>query len=60
MFLMTLLVLLVLAPTQNPQSHPPVAYTSEINSISFDKDKSQQQPGSKKKIKCKKNKYSSP
>ena len=45
---------------KNPQSHTPAASTSEINVISSNKGKYQQQLGRKKKEKGKKKKYPSP
>jgi len=47
------------AYAENPHSHPLTTSASEINVVSSDKGKSQQQPGSKKKGKGKKNKYPS-
>lgn len=46
--------------SQNPSSNPLVASSFEINFVSSDKGKYQQQLGSKNKGKGKKKKYSSP
>lgn len=46
--------------TQNPSSTPPTSCTSKANFVQSNKGKSQQQQGSKKKGKVKKNKYYNP
>lgn len=45
---------------QNPPSTPPMDFNSKINIIQSNKGKYQKQPGSKKKGKGKKKKYSPP